>query len=194
VARALLESAMSYVCPLNSQPCSCDPKADPKARTYPCANARQLGKLVRLMTSDNEDEAQAASAAFMRAGQSKALLFDLAELIEKRGIGKLYSEDDLKTAIAHGQDLVRAEVGDGSAQYFDSDGEPIWLSIASFVQQHCDDPRLNRDFFREFASGIFDKVAHREPSDKMKKWLLVIFMKLGESCAVDIQTRYIRNI
>jgi hypothetical protein len=189
----MLEPAVNHTCPLNGQPCSCDPKADPKARTYPCATARQLGKLVRLMTSDNQGEAEAASAAFLRTGQSKALLCDLAELIEKRGIGQLYSEDDLKTAIAYGQDLVRAEVGNGS-QYFDCDGEPIWLSIASFVQQHCDDPRLTRDFFRDFASGIFDQVAHREPSDKQKKWLLIIFMKLGESCAADIQTKYIRNI
>jgi hypothetical protein len=189
---------VTHVCLLNDQPCGCDPKADPNAKEYPCARARQLGKVLRLMASDKPGEAQNAAGAFMRMCQSQKLgsLFnDLAEQIEIHGVrGRpLYSEKDITAVTEHAHEQARAEVGDSGSQYFDSDGEPIWLSIASLVQQHCSDSRLS-DWQKGFADGIFDKVSRWGPSPKQMKHLLIIFMKLGESCAVDIQTRYIRNI
>jgi hypothetical protein len=191
---------MSHVCLLDDQPCGCDPKADPKAKEYPCARARQLGKVLRLMASDKPGEAQNASAIFMRMCQSEnlgSLFNDLAEQIEIHGVrGRpLYSEKDIKDVTEHAQEQARAEVGDGPAQYFDADGEPIWLSIAAFCQQHCDDGRLS-EWQKGFANGIFDKLSMwgDSPSPKRMKHLLIIFMKLGESCAADVQARYIRNI
>jgi hypothetical protein len=183
---------MSHICPLNDQPCGCDPnETNPKARTYPCAIARELGKRIRLVASDKDGEALNALAAFLRMGQSKNLLNDLAELIEMRGVRKLYSEKDMKDALSCQKELVRAEVDGEYAEFFDADGEPLWHSIALFCRREAD--RLTRDRDKVFVDDMVGWTASRIPTEKQSSYLVSIFLKLGGSCAPEFKARYLRR-
>ena len=143
------------------------------------------------MASDLEGEAQNASTALLRLGKAEGLFSELAEIVENRGIGKLYSEDDMKKALAYQEEQVRAEVNDESAEFFDVDGEPIWHSIALFCQRNID--RLTRDWDKQFVNDLVGYTASKDPTPKQAPFLLGIFMKLGGQCASGIKAKYCRR-
>jgi hypothetical protein len=186
---------MSHVCPINNKPCGCDlNEINPKARAYPCAIASRVGKLIRMMASNNSGDVQNASARLVEMGQPENLFGDLANLIEyatARGILKKYTEDDIEKVRDHTKELVQAEVDGESAQFFDTDGEPLWHSIALFNQRGV--AQLRPGWECDFTNDMVAKTMLREPTEKQAKYLLAIFLKLGGSCAASIKARYLHR-
>jgi hypothetical protein len=172
-----------YVCPLNKRPCRCDPAAIDR-KFQPCALAKRIGTLIRLMGSDFEGEATGAVAGLRRLLPGEGLTFgDIAIAIENCNgeIEQLkYSDTDAEAiytrGVEKGREKGRAEAEVGPAEYFESDGTPKWPEIAMFCQRKGE--RLH-ETERDFVDDMAGSTMWRIPTEKQGKWLLSIFIKLG---------------
>jgi hypothetical protein len=179
VARTVL-AMTDRVCLLNNRACRCDPDAaDEKSR--PCMLARRIGKLIRLLASNVESEAIGAATALRRVQQTEGFSFNvLANLIESFDERK-YSNGDAEIIFMRGEKKGRRQdVGKQQAppEFYDADGHPRWLEIASFCQQNS--ARLRDEWERNFANGIVSKIIrYGGPTEKQSRCLLAIFVKLG---------------
>lgn len=171
-----------HACPLNQRPCRCDPNAT-EAKFRPCALARQIGTMIRMIGEEREEVAISAMHGLRRLLPGKGLAFsDLAILVENANgeIEQLkYSDQDAEKIFAKGRERGREEQARqqyGSAKFFDADGRPHWNAIALFCQDHHGKLKAHE---QQFVDDMTGKTLSYEPTEKQAKWLLAIFYRLG---------------
>jgi hypothetical protein len=168
------------ICLLNNRACSCDPEADEKSR--PCALARRISKLIRLMASNSDGEAIAAATALRRVQQTEGFSFDvLGNLIESFEDRK-YTDSDIEIVFMRGEEKGRREEADkqqAPPEFYDEGGRPRWYEIAEFCKQNRD--RLRSDWERNFVSDEFvaNIIKFGKPTERQVPYLMAIFVKLG---------------
>ena len=74
------------------------------------------------------------------------------------------------------------------AEFFDIDNNPNWYAIAVFNRDNIGN--LHRDWDIKFTSEVVGKVIAYEPTPKMQKQILRIFVQLGGRCDPRIQAIY----
>jgi hypothetical protein len=171
------------ICPLNKHPCRCDPNAADK-KFHPCALTKRVGKLIRMLGSNFENEGTAAAIRLRQLLPSEGLAFhDLATLIENCDgeiEEKKYSEADAEVIFARGAEKGRVEEArkrEAPPEFYDADGHPRWNEIALYCQRGLS--RLRDEWERTFINDMAGKTLWRQPTEKQTKHLLAIFIKLG---------------
>jgi hypothetical protein len=184
------------ICPLNNRTCRCDPNATDN-KFHPCALAKRIGKLIRLLGSNFEGEAIGAASGLRRLAQSEGLAFnDLATLIENcdgQIEEKKYSDADAEVIFARGAEKGRAEEArkrEAPPEFYDADGQPRWYEIAMYCQQNR--TQLRDEWERNFANDIPSRIIkYGRPTERMIPHLLAIFVKLGGH--YDPKTAHVRR-
>jgi hypothetical protein len=171
-----------HVCLLNNRTCQCDPDPAADEKSRPCALARRIGKLIRLMASSSEGEATGATMALRRVQESEGFTFNvLANLIESFEERK-YSDTDADIIFARGEAKGRSEeLGKRQAppEFYDVDGSPRWYEIAAFCKENS--ARLRSEWERNFVSDEFvaNIIKFGKPTERQVPFLMAIFVKLG---------------
>jgi hypothetical protein len=172
------------ICPLNNRACRCDPNVTDK-NFRPCALTKRIGKLIRLFGSSFENEATAAALRLRKLLPSEDLTFnDLGTLIENcdsKIEEKKYSDSDAEIIYAKGVEKGRAEEArkrplQEPTEFYDDSGQPQWHAIALYCQRNYQRLEIKH---REFIDDMAGNTLWREPTSKQGKYLLSLFLKLG---------------
>jgi hypothetical protein len=156
---------------------------------------RDTAKLIaavlrRMLSSEFDGEAlasvQALKTVLVRAGLS---CHDLAVAIEnygEAGVAKIeqrkYTDAEADIIFRKGIERGRKESGGRilSVDFFDDDGEPRWLAIATYCQN--DPAKLSlKPNEQQFIEEMPTKLRWRSPTPPMGGFLLSIFWKLRRS-------------
>jgi hypothetical protein len=145
--------------------------------------AKRIAKLFRLLASDYDGEALAAARRMKKQLADEGLSFnDIATVIENAN-GEIeerkYSDADAEIIFARGKEAGRKEESrkqEAPPEFYDADGYPRWNEIALF----CQKKKAQLDAWETgFIDSMAGKTLWREPTEKMAKHLLAIFVKLG---------------
>jgi hypothetical protein len=141
--------------------------------------AEKLRPLVRLLSSDRDGEVIAAARALIRTLKGAKLdIHALADSIGQAN-GKLSEAEMLKLYAAGYAARIRA--AEQKHQY-DDDGftdacrVPTPHEMARWCQQRANRLRENE---RQFINDIASRTVWRAPTERQRKWLESIFLKLG---------------
>ena len=170
-------------CMLTQNPCQHDCEYGPDD---PCKLMERFTKIFRRVGSDSDIELRVSIEAMRRVLTSENLDFnDVATAIERRR----YSCNDLDTVFERGEKKGSREVApqNPALEFFDGDN-PNWYAIAVFNRDNIG--RLHRDWDKEFTASVVAKVIAYEPTPKMRKQILRIFVHLGGRCDPRIQALY----
>jgi hypothetical protein len=144
----------------------------------PTPVARKLGALVRRLASNHDGEVVATVHAIVRTLKSAGSdLHALADKIERpTGI----AEADMKRLFQAGYDAglaacEEAHYGDGEFRSVNG-GDPDWREVA----QYCYRKRGQlSEREKEFIDSVRSQLVWRDPTEKQRKWLRSIFLRLG---------------
>jgi hypothetical protein len=142
--------------------------------------AKRIGKLLRLLGSNQDGEVLAAVAALKRICESENLSFhDISAMVEKDGELR-FSEDEAKSIYQEGYDRGEEQGRKQSehevTEFHDADGRPRWHAIAMYCQEKRDHLDSRHHEFIDDMAGL---TVWRVPTPKQGKYLLSLFFKLG---------------
>jgi hypothetical protein len=140
------------------------------------AIADRIGKLLRLLSSDQDGEVVAAVRAIQRTLEGEKLdIHALADRIEQPANGKKFSEAEAKEIYLRGVTDGRREAEQQQPVRFDCVDEPTWHKIACACR--------DRGIFRsereeEFVLDMCRRTVHGgEPTEKQASWLKKIYAR-----------------
>jgi hypothetical protein len=144
---------------------------------------QRLADLIRLLASDQDGEALAATRALGRLLASRDASFnDLGAAVEKLATGGL-EEAEMKrifdAAYAKGrEDVTRQQFAADGVYGLRPDGSHDWERIALFCQRENARLKPNEKTFVDDMAGRLT-FPGRQPTEKQSAWLLAIFRRLG---------------
>jgi hypothetical protein len=135
----------------------------------------KLGKLIRLLDSDQRGEIAAAFHGLKRTLASAGAKFgDLAELIESVADGKLYTEEEMQTVLDElRKDYAPKANGNPSAI-------PSLDDMTRWIHARGGDPRLrsrDREFVDDMHSRVTFGIAYW--TGPRRKWITDLYVRLG---------------
>jgi hypothetical protein len=146
--------------------------------------AKRIGKLIRMFGSSFENERHVALAKLLTLLDEEHLTLNEIAVVIENANGEIeqlkYSDSDAEVIFAKGVEKGRKEnTGPTlSKQFFDADGEPLWVEIAKFCESNPARTSLNPKE-QEFVDEMPARLRWRSPSRPQGGFLLSIFWKLG---------------
>jgi hypothetical protein len=174
---------MSHVSPLNNRLCRCNSNAG-ETKFHPCKLTRRIGQYIGMIAGSMSDGECANAATMLRRLVESECVPDLTMIFENfdgRLEQKKYSDENAKIIFERGVERGRSEEARNRQQaepteHRDADGRPLYHPMAVYCQQHR--VRLASKH-HEFIDKMASITVYREPSDAQGKYLLSLFIQLG---------------
>lgn len=179
---------MIFDCQLTKDACQRDPPCEPH---LPCWLAQRFAKLLSQLSEPSSVTAAVTALNSMLAAE-KLSFSDVANVLEEQR----YSVEDMQHALNKGKELAGREIAaqNPALEFFDISGNPNWYAIATFNRDNIEKLHIRTDydeFCKAFSTGdVVARTLEREPTPKMQKQLLRIFVKLGGYCDPKIKAVY----
>jgi hypothetical protein len=140
----------------------------------PTAVGRKLGALVRRLATNHDGEIIATVHALRRTLQSAGSdLHALADKIERPVVAEADMQRLFQAGYAAGLAACReAHYGDDEFRSVDAD----WREVARYCYRNRS--QLN-EREAQFVESVSSQLVWREPTEKQRKWLQSIFLRLG---------------
>lgn len=134
-------------------------------------NVEKIGKLLKLLSSDNDGEVVATARAILRTLDAEGTdIHELAEHVEGRKLSEAEMQRIYDQAYRDGRNAAAADVGFGNVG-------PSFYEMACEIQHKADGCLSLKE--RDFVDDMVRWCTRREPSQKQAKWLHSLYCKIG---------------